>query len=205
MTGIVQVLQFPPPPVNRKEILRYMGAVSSPETEKLIEACLGEAQTVLTYRVCYGIFPLSEEENGVRFPFAFFPSQQLKTALSGCEQGIVFAATVGVGIDRLIARAKAHSPAKALCLHAIGAERVESLCDTFLKKMEEEFLPLGQALRPRFSPGYGDLTLSVQTPLFQALDCPRKIGLTLNESLLMSPSKSVTAIVGVEGERREQK
>jgi 5-methyltetrahydrofolate--homocysteine methyltransferase len=29
------------------------------------------------------------------------------------------------------------------------------------------------------------------------LDCNRKIGLTLNDSLLMSPSKSVTALIGV--------
>lgn len=204
MTETIQVREFSPPPVNRREILRYMGAVSTPETEELIDACLKEAQTVLTYRVCYGMFPLSAEENGVRFPFAFFPSRQLKAALSGCDEGIVFAATVGVGMDRLIARAEAQSPAKALCLHAMGAERAESLCDAFQKALEEEVHSQGKTLRPRFSPGYGDLALSVQIPLFQALDCARKIGLTLNESLLMSPSKSVTAIVGVEGKKREK-
>ena len=37
----------------------------------------------------------------------------------------------------------------------------------------------------------------VQKDIFKVLDCERKIGLTLNESLLMSPSKSVTAIVGI--------
>ena len=57
-------------------------------------------------------------------------------------------------------------------------------------------------LPPRFSPGYGDLPLSLQRDIFRVLDCPRKIGLTLNESLLMSPSKSVTAIVGL-GHPRE--
>lgn len=51
--------------------------------------------------------------------------------------------------------------------------------------------------RPRFSPGYGDLPINMQKDIFAALDCPRKIGLSLNESLLMSPSKSVTAIIGV--------
>ena len=52
-------------------------------------------------------------------------------------------------------------------------------------------------LRPRFSPGYGDLPLELQKDVFRVLDCPRKIGLSLNESLLMSPSKSVTAIIGI--------
>ena len=50
---------------------------------------------------------------------------------------------------------------------------------------------------PRFSPGYGDFPLEAQKDIFRTLDCSRKIGLTLNESLLMSPSKSVTAIVGL--------
>ena len=52
-------------------------------------------------------------------------------------------------------------------------------------------------LRSRFSPGYGDLGLEMQKDIFAVLDCPRKIGLSLNESLLMSPSKSVTAIIGI--------
>lgn len=55
-------------------------------------------------------------------------------------------------------------------------------------------------LKPRFSAGYGDLPLEVQKDIFRVLDCPRKIGLTLNDSLLMSPTKSVTAIVGIEDE-----
>ena len=55
----------------------------------------------------------------------------------------------------------------------------------------------GLSLRPRFSPGYGDFPLSMQTPIFDALDCPRKIGVSLNASLLMSPSKSVTAVIGL--------
>ena len=80
---------------------------------------------------------------------------------------------------------------------ALGAERIESLCDTFCNDMNNE---LGVRLKPRFSAGYGDLPLEVQKDIFRVLDCPRKIGLTLNDSLLMSPTKSVTAIVGIEDE-----
>ena len=89
------------------------------------------------------------------------------------------------------------SPSKALMFQALGAERIESLCDTFCNDMNNE---LGVRLKPRFSAGYGDLPLEVQKDIFRVLDCPRKIGLTLNDSLLMSPTKSVTAIVGIEDE-----
>ena len=56
----------------------------------------------------------------------------------------------------------------------------------------------GARLRPRFSPGYGDLPLEMQKDIFSLLGCPSNVGITLNESLIMSPSKSVTAIVGIE-------
>ena len=51
--------------------------------------------------------------------------------------------------------------------------------------------------RPRFSPGYGDLPLEVQRTLFSLLEPMRHIGLSLTDSLLMSPTKSVTAFVGL--------
>lgn len=82
-------------------------------------------------------------------------------------------------------------------LQAVGAERIESLCNAFVQMLRDE----GMHMRPRFSPGYGDLPLAAQKEIFRALDCARHIGLSLNDSMLMSPSKSVTAIIGLtEGE-----
>jgi 5-methyltetrahydrofolate--homocysteine methyltransferase len=71
---------------------------------------------------------------------------------------------------------------------------VRELCDEFCKDIKAE---LNVNLKPRFSPGYGDLDLSCQKDIFKLLDCSKKIGLTLNDSLLMSPTKSVTAFVGI--------
>ena len=109
----------------------------------------------------------------------------------------MFAATVGVGIDRLITRYSIVSPARSLMLQAIGTERAEALCDLFCREIAEEKAREGSVTCPRFSPGYGDLPLELQKDIFAVLDCPRYIGVSLGESLLMSPSKSVTAIVGV--------
>jgi len=139
-------------------------------------------------------FPLMQHENLLHLGFAATDSVALRRNLAGCDRIVVFAATVGLGLDRLIARYGHVSPAKALLLQAIGAERIEALCDVFCDKIR---LDTGLAAAPRFSPGYGDFPLELQRDIFRVLDCPRKIGLTLNESLLMSPSKSVTAILGL--------
>ena len=112
------------------------------------------------------------------------------------EKAVIFASTVGIGMDRLIGKYNRISPSRAVVLQAIGSERVESLCDSFEDYLRERMG--GEVkLRPRYSPGYGDLPLSFQRDVFALLDCPRNIGVSLGESLLMTPEKSVTAIVGI--------
>ena len=88
------------------------------------------------------------------------------------------------------------SPARAVMLQALGTERVESLCDIFC---EDFGIDNSVVLKPRFSPGYGDLSLDTQKDIFSVLNCPKNIGVYLNDSLLMSPSKSVTAFAGIGG------
>ena len=44
---------------------------------------------------------------------------------------------------------------------------------------------------------YGDLPLEAQRDVFALLNPEKRIGVTLNDGLLMSPSKSVTAIAGI--------
>ncbi|MBQ2880040.1 MAG: Vitamin B12 dependent methionine synthase activation subunit, partial [Anaerotignum sp.] len=117
--------------------------------------------------------------------------------LRGCNSALVFGATIGIEIDRLISKYGRISPSKALFFQAIGAERIESLCDVFCHDISYTLKTEGLHLLPRFSPGYGDFPLDFQKDIFRALDCYRKIGLSLNESMLMSPSKSVTAIAGI--------
>lgn len=49
----------------------------------------------------------------------------------------------------------------------------------------------------RFSPGYGDFSLTHQTDFFRLLQLEKNLGMSLNSALLMSPSKSITAVIGV--------
>ena len=181
-------------PVDAGEIMRYMGCPEpTPQTEELIEDCLSECSDILKYKVCFDKFPISLSETSVRFPFAEAASSSLLRHLAGFSDAVIFAATVGIGLDRLIMKYSRLSPSRAVCFQAIGAERIEALCDVFCNELKSGFSETGS----RFSPGYGDFSLEFQTEIFRALDCPRKIGLSLNSALLMSPSKSVTAIVGV--------
>ena len=191
---MIGVSLFNAPPLNLREVRRYARVMGEDAlTQTLIEECIAEAQPVLRYAVCYVQTEISREGNVLTLGAIQTESALLHKALEGCSSAVIFAATIGAPFDRLIQRYSRLSPAKALVLQALGAERVESLCDAFICQFEAEH---NCRLRQRVSPGYGDLPLSLQRDIFRLLDCPRKIGLTLNESLLMSPSKSVTAIAG---------
>ncbi|MBQ8808634.1 MAG: Vitamin B12 dependent methionine synthase activation subunit [Clostridia bacterium] len=185
---------FSPPPIDKAEILRYAGAKEfSPEIDALLEECLDEVNGILTYKVCYGHFPVSFCKDFIDLSFIKVRSESLEKNLSGCRSIILFAATVGLELDRLISKYGRVSPSKALMLNSIGAERIESLCDVFNEYIAQEY---GHT-RPRFSPGYGDLSIKLQKDFFRVLQPNLKIGLTLSESMLMTPSKSVTAIIGI--------
>lgn len=194
----VYSLSFKEPSINKKEIMRYMSSQGGgDEILGLVDECLAEVREMLQYKVCYAILTTETDGNIISLPCGQIASRNLAKNLSGCDKAIIFAATIGIGIDRLISKYSRLSPAKALCLQAIGAERVEALCNDFCEKMESEFQGKGEKLRPRFSPGYGDLPLETQKMIFSLLDCPKRIGVTLGDTLLMSPSKSVTAFIGI--------
>lgn len=186
------------PEFDRKEILRYAGCREANETiNSLLEECIDECKGTLCYKVCYSEYPISVNGESIDLGFAKVESKHLAKNLEGCERIVLFSATVGLAMDRLIARYSRISPAKAHMFQAMGAERVESLCDVFNDEITKKSNEEGCFTRPRFSPGYGDVPLSLQREIFAALDCERKLGITLNTSLLMSPSKSVTAIIGI--------
>ncbi len=176
------------PPVDGREVLRYAGVKGEPSEQlrALLQTAIAESAGEITPRVAACVLTkaeLFERIQGAK------ESKGLQRAIANSEEVLLFAATIGLGLDRKILRAAAIQPSKALFLQAIGAERIEALCDAVCG----EFAPAGK----RFSPGYGDFPLTAQASIFQLLDCPKTIGLTLTEGLMMRPTKSVTAIVGL--------
>lgn len=181
------------PSVDRREVFRYSGVRSSSgetsELNSLLDTAISLSADILRPRVCFCELLLSECD--------FCGSADLARHLDGCQSVIIFASTLGVELDRLILRYGVTSPSVALMLEALGNERIEALCDAFCDSLSERKSTAGSVVTSRFSAGYGDLPLEYQKNVFELLDPPSRIGLTLNSSYLMSPSKSVTAIVGV--------
>ena len=188
------------------ETARYLGyqkvSVPDEQTEALIKSAAAELLEVIKPQAVYEQFDLSveyDEEAGtgmVSFADVGIPSKDLSRNLRECNKVVIFASTLGAQCDQQIRRAQIKDPVKAAVLQATGAMYIEKCVDLLNEKIRIEFEEQGYKVRPRFSPGYGDVSLKVQKDFFRLLPCQR-IGLTLMDTLIMSPEKSVTAFIGI--------
>ena len=201
--SIPRYLEYPAPPLNMDEAKRYAGisvkgADYPEELQAQFEKALSLTRGQLSYKVGYLSGKLMWDEEG--FPILPFAqkSENLKKNLKNCEGVLLFAATIGSGIDRLIRRYEVSDPSLGMILQGLGAERVESLCNLFNDEVRQAAKEEGCICHPRFSPGFGDFPITVQKDFLDRLDAGRRLGIILGESCLMAPSKSVTAVVGIE-------
>ena len=124
-------------------------------------------------------------------------SGNLLKNLKGCSKIVLLAVTLGPAPDMLVRRSEIRDIMKAYTYQAVGAAMVEAWCNEINDRIIEEARAEGMFARPRFSPGYGDFPLEVQRDFERILDMPKSIGVTLSDSLLMTPTKSITAVIGL--------
>ncbi len=188
--------------ISRKEIITYLGYYGvkcDALTEKMIDECLDEFTKAVGFKACYTLLPIEIKEK-ICADCLEFESESLKKNLCECDKAYVFAATAGFESQRLIAKNSVISPLKGIVTDCIGSAAIEAFCDKFNSSLEEK-----DFLRPRFSPGYGDLPIKYQKDILEFLQAKKHIGLSLSDGMMMSPSKSVTAIIGIGKERNKCK
>ncbi|MDO4267661.1 MAG: vitamin B12 dependent-methionine synthase activation domain-containing protein [Eubacteriales bacterium] len=186
---------------NDREILRYLGfkrnQAPDENVRSLIEGCKAELERSAAPKAVWREFPLTLDGDKIDMECLQTVSKSLARNLKDCHRVILFGATLGAGVDMLLQRYGRLQMSRAVVIQAASAAMLETFCDEKNRQLKEEYLKEGLYLRPRFSPGYGDFPLGCQKQLVPALDLNRRIGVTLTESLLMAPSKSVTAVIGV--------
>ena len=106
-------------PVDLREALRYAGNKTQDESVvSLITQCIMESYSVLEYKVCYMRTELVVDGDRIIFPFGEIVSFGLGRNLKGCKAAVLFGATIGIGMDRLITK-------NSMLLHRI---RVKYIC-----------------------------------------------------------------------------
>ena len=176
--------------INRAEVLRYLGGSKVELNEAmsgLLKSCEDKILSVSAPKYLYKTVPLNDS--------VLIKGESIQTHLKGCENAVLLCATVGAEVDRLIRRFSVEDMARAVVIDAMASAAVEQVCDKLEEIIAEENSE--KYLTRRFSPGYGDYPIELQKTFLRLLDAPRKIGLCVNESSLLTPTKSVTAIIGI--------
>lgn len=179
----------------REEALRYMGAgKDDTATGVLADTVYLKLRNEVQARHVLKCSDCKVSEEGVELGGGVkLQSKDLARHLQGCNKVLLLAATLGSRIDIAVRRLALTSVAEGAAAQAVAAALIESYCDEVQSNAETG----GLAQRPRFSPGYGDWNLKEQQKLFEILDCSKKIGLTLTDGMMMAPTKSVTAVIGL--------
>ncbi len=186
--------------INVKETLRYLGykgREADAAVMELVEACWAELETAAAVRSVYREYPLSVEGDFIDAWVFQTVSRDLAKNLRGCGRILLLAVSLGTGVDQLLKRYSRLQMSKAVVLQAASAAYLEDCCDGINASLKAEYGQKGLYLRPRFSPGYGDFSLECQRGILQSLEAGKRVGITLTDSLLMAPSKSVTAVIGL--------
>lgn len=176
--------------LNRNEAVRYLGGsgvAPNYRMDRLMDECEQEiiAKASPKYLYVEKDLPIDELMRG----------EDIKNHLDGCEKAIVMCATLGAEIDRIIRINQISDMAKAVVLDSFASVAIEQVCSKVDELIAEKYEGYFQTFR--FSPGYGDYPIELQKSVLSMLDAPRKIGLTTNENSLLTPTKSVTAVMGL--------
>lgn len=184
---------------NEREILRYLGHKGQEvpdNVEELIRECEQELEQFAAPKAYWREYPLVMENHLLDMECLKTESRSLERNLKDCEKVILFGATLGSSVDVLLHKYSYLQMSKAVVMQAAAVAMLETFCDEKNTELKKMYLKEGWYLRPRFSPGYGDFPLECQRQLIPALELSKRIGVTLTDSLLMMPSKSVTAVIG---------
>lgn len=174
-------------------LLQAMGCPAAAQTEELLcraEGAVAAAKDAVDPRAVWHRFDLVREGDALSLggTAVSLPGADIAAHLGGCGSCVVFAVTLGLRTERYLAGLAA-DPAAALYADTACSLLIEEAAD-----LAERGMPRHTTWR--YSPGYGDLPLTLQGKLLSLLDAPRRLGVTLTDSGLMLPRKSITAIVG---------
>ena len=182
--------------IDLKEALRYLGYgnnVPDDKTKELLIKCSEELKKSMDCKFIYKVFDL---ENG-QIPDSTFvlEGNSIKEHLYNCEKVVFMCATLSGTVDLLIRKKQIVSMTEAMLVDSMASAVSEQVCDSAEQIILKDFKEYEHTWR--FGLGYGDFPLEKQPEFLNILDAPKRIGVCANESKMLTPTKSVTCVIGL--------
>jgi len=182
-----------------REVLHFLGWRGTPiepelviRINRMIETVRSQIQPyVAVQRFCI-------EPTGCLQGTLFIPQgSDIHAMLASCDEAVLLAATLGAQSERMLLKEQARNKADALLLDAVLSAAIEAVCDREEAALRLQCEKSGLYLTDRFSPGYGDMPIAQAKEICEVLQNGKTIGLTVSQTGIMIPRKSVTAMMGI--------
>ncbi len=186
--------------IDASAVRRQLGILNPENThaiERVIAIELAAARTKMEPKRIQKDAEIREIKDGrIHFDNLKIESKGLSSHLKGCTKATFFALTLGTKIDEDLKDHLANEETpQAMVLDAIGSVACEALAQKIDDEISARARKEGYGTTGRFSPGYGDWRIESQKYLLPFIGA-EKIGITLTDSCLMLPRKSITAVKG---------
>ena len=191
--------------IDKDEVLRYLYHKNEPlekNLDDLVDSLIKETTDIARPRFIYNIFSI-EKNNGIFLQNTNLTlmGRDIARHLEKSEKCAVLCATLGSEIEMKINYYSKIELLKSVILDACASTLIEALCDNTENLIKEEAEKNGFFITSRYSPGYGDFDISVQKDLLNLIEAPKRIGVTVTDSFIMLPRKSVSAVIGFQSKK----
>lgn len=182
------------------DALRYMRVPPEGQNAELVRTvseAFSKLEGIITPRMVWGRFHVVHFDGGIELEGGYIYSENIARLTARSDECIVLAATLGHEVDRQISAFQRKNMLDGLALDACASVRIDDFVDAETRRVIVPSLHDGERLTSRFSPGYGDLSMNVTEDIITILNAQKRIGLSVTRSMMMSPIKSITAIIGL--------
>jgi len=181
------------PVLNNNNLSRFLGNQTGQTFSHLLKAKVkywkNRMRNIVEPKLTYQVKKVSKISKG-RVSLeedCHFKSPKLSKTLSSSREIVCFLAT-----------------ADAYVLDAMGSAAVENMVEQFQSGISEKFNKKGKTTTMRFSPVYCDWPVTEQKKLFKLIDS-QEVDVELNDSCLMTPSKSISGVFGIQSDDEKGK
>lgn len=186
-----------------KEAARYLGYGQHEIDDKTLELMTQCESAILSDtrpKGIYRVFDITERQNGIYVEGTniVLTGMSIRQHLKNCTKAALMAVTLSDAADRMIRTFQITDMAKAVIMDSMASVAVEQACNHLEKTISKDLPEMYQTFR--FGLGYGDLPIKLQKEFITILNADIIIGLHVNESSMLIPTKSVTAVIGLSPE-----
>ena len=188
--------------LKKDEVLRYLGYKGQKipsDIDKTIDFYISKILSLCSPKFTHIVSETEIQKSYISLTGTslILEGKDIKNHLSGSIKCVTLAATLGAEFDRELLKLQRKSMSDAVIFDAVGTAYIEAFADKCEEEILAPFKSEGYFSNFRFSPGYGDLPLTLQKDILLCLDATKKIGLTVTDSGLLLPQKSITAFIGI--------